>query len=52
VLIVILYGTIIVCINSESQEDKIGDQYPKFKAAAVQTSPVFLNREATVDKAC
>ena len=30
----------------------MGDQYPKFKAAAVQTSPVFLNREATVDKAC
>ena len=30
----------------------MGDQYPAFKAAAVQTSPVFLNREATVDKAC
>ncbi|MBN1856265.1 MAG: carbon-nitrogen hydrolase family protein [Dehalococcoidia bacterium] len=30
----------------------MGDQYPSFKAAAVQTSPVFLNREATVDKAC
>ncbi len=30
----------------------MGDQYPQFKAAAVQTSPVFLNREATVDKAC
>ncbi len=30
----------------------MGDQYPKFKAAAVQTAPVFLNREATVDKAC
>lgn len=30
----------------------MGDQYPKFKAAAVQTSPVFLNREATVEKAC
>ncbi len=30
----------------------MGDQYPKFKAAAVQTSPVFLDREATVDKAC
>jgi nitrilase len=25
--------------------------FPKFKAAAVQTSPVFLNAEATVDKA-
>ena len=30
----------------------MGDQYPKFKAAAVQASPVFLDREATVDKSC
>ena len=28
------------------------DTYPKFKAAAVQASPVFLNRDATIDKAC
>ncbi|PCI04984.1 MAG: aliphatic nitrilase [Flavobacteriaceae bacterium] len=27
-------------------------EYPKFKAAAVQTSPVFLNVDATVGKAC
>jgi nitrilase len=30
----------------------MADTYAKFKAAAVQASPVFLNREATVDKAC
>ena len=27
-----------------------GDTYPVFKAAAVQAAPVFLNREATIDK--
>ena len=30
----------------------MGDRYPKFKAASVQTSPVFLDRKATVEKAC
>ena len=28
------------------------DEYPKFTAAAIQAAPLFLDREATIDKAC
>ena len=28
------------------------DSYPKFKAAVIQAAPVFLNRDATIEKAC
>lgn len=30
----------------------MGDVYPKVKLAAAQVAPVFLNREATIEKAC
>ena len=30
----------------------MGDTYPKFKSAVAQVSPVFLDRKATIEKAC
>ena len=28
------------------------DRFPKYKVAAIQASPVFLNKESTIEKAC
>jgi predicted amidohydrolase len=39
-------------INTFMEAKAMGDTYPKFKAAVAQVSPVFLDRKATVEKAC
>jgi nitrilase/aliphatic nitrilase len=30
--------------------DHVGDTYPKLRAAGIQAAPVFLNRDATIEK--
>ncbi len=32
--------------------DKMKEEYPIIKVAAAQASPIYMNREATVEKAC
>lgn len=36
--------------TTERKLDMAGDTYPRFRAAVVHASPVFLDREATIDK--
>ena len=38
-------------LRVENTEFQIGEYFPKFKAAAVQAASVYMNREATTDKA-